>query len=314
MSPPGVTVIDIRSLSFTGTSWFNTILGSHPEALTLGSPDRFSRLWQTSPQELCLVHGANCKFWPEFCRIYDPSQGFFRQLAAFSGRRVFVINNPIPNEFGRELECPEVNVVRCYLVRDGRAVAASYARHMNVSFAEAISNWYQPGIESFLAAFPIKAECLFRYEELVSNLDAALKYVGDPANIDYGSEISRYWEYDHHLIQANRGFMSSFMFHRGQPVGDITARSFYEQQARNEDRQPRSGFQDDRWRGELSGTDLALFESICGMSNRKLGYGADGQLLPPRLDTVSQDKSGPIYRESVNWARAIAHKILQWCC
>ena len=39
-----VTVVNLRSLSYSGTSWVNLVLGSHPGAIAIGPPDRIWKL------------------------------------------------------------------------------------------------------------------------------------------------------------------------------------------------------------------------------------------------------------------------------
>ena len=80
-----VTVINLLSLSYTGTTWINIVLGSHEETLAVGPPDRFFELWSTDPGKLCLVHGPDCDLWPAFSARYDPRNNLFVQLAEHTG-------------------------------------------------------------------------------------------------------------------------------------------------------------------------------------------------------------------------------------
>ena len=99
MSPP-LTVVVVNSLSYTGTTWLNLVLGSHPRAFTIGPPDRVYQLLRTNPIErpvnACRVHGPTCQFWEEFCAQYNPSENYYVQLAAHAQCDFLVINNPIP--------------------------------------------------------------------------------------------------------------------------------------------------------------------------------------------------------------------------
>ena len=66
-----VTVAVIRSLSFTGTTWLNTVLGGHENALVLGPADRLWRFVNGEETgDLCRVHGGSCDFWPGFLARY----------------------------------------------------------------------------------------------------------------------------------------------------------------------------------------------------------------------------------------------------
>ena len=142
MSRP-VTVVVVNSLSYTGTTWLNLVLGSHPRTFTIGPPDRVYNLLKQQtidqPVDACRVHGPECEFWQGFCDRYLATENYFIQLAEYAKRDVLVINNPIPNGAGLELEHPSIVLKPIQFIRDGRAVAASYRRkHPNESFFDGV--------------------------------------------------------------------------------------------------------------------------------------------------------------------------------
>lgn len=268
-----IKVLDIRSMSYTGTSWLNTVLGCHKLALAMGPPDRFNDLWRDNPGALCLVHGRECELWPRFCEQYDPATGFFEQLSDFTGRTVFVLNNPLPDGFGRELERPGVEAIRIYLVRDARAVSASYARHFDVPLREAIATWTAPSLRSFLNSYNVNPRNLFRYEDLRADPDAAIARIGRLAGLEFPTNAVRYWDFEHHLVSANRGMIACIKLHQGQELtDDWDGLAFYQEQVEREKGDPRAGFQDDRWNNEYSFEDQRFFEAQCGSLNARLGY------------------------------------------
>jgi hypothetical protein len=81
-----VTIVAINSLSYTGTTWLNAVLGSHPRSFALGPPKRVYEKRGSGWDDACLVHGDACPFWPVFHRNYDPKRNFFLQLAEASDR------------------------------------------------------------------------------------------------------------------------------------------------------------------------------------------------------------------------------------
>ncbi len=275
-----VRVINITSLSFTGTSWLNTLLGCHFDGFAMGPPDRFDSLFASDPSKLCLVHGAQCSFWPQFCREYDLAQNFFVQFMNKTGKRIVAINNPIPapKGFGRHLEHPQVETKRVFMVRDGRAVAASYARHLKVPFEKAVKEWFRPAIEGMIALQRSDGGPVIRHEDAMADPGKALATVGTLMGITYPPNAPRYWEFDHHLVAANSGMVALIRLHHGLPLPNFADRDFYEQQykeavAGGSDSEAK--FNDERWKTELTAADRAMFDEQCGRFNQHFGYERD---------------------------------------
>ena len=94
-----VTVVRITSLSYTGTTWINLLLGCHERAFALGPPDRVVNLLHDAPDDAgdaCRIHAGDCRFWPGFFARHDRTANFYLELAEASGKNVIVINNAIP--------------------------------------------------------------------------------------------------------------------------------------------------------------------------------------------------------------------------
>ncbi len=278
-----VTVVNLRSLSYTGTTWINIVLGSHAEAFAMGPPDRFAALWSTRPEELCLVHGAACPFWPAFCRRYDPAQNFFVQLALASGRRVIVINNPVPTGLGRELDHPGVRVRTIHVVRDGRAVAASYARRFGKPFADVVRDWYAPAAPAIPFAEPGARYHSLRYEDFVQRPAETLSALGRFVGLDYTIDSLRYWDHEHHPVGGNQGLFALIRLHQGRPAGEIEGAEFYQRLHEAETADPLRPRLDDRWRSQLTAEDRRVFDALCGAHNARLGYPRDTRARLPAL-------------------------------
>lgn len=284
MSTP-VTVVKILSISYTGTTWINTVLGSHPRGIALGPPDRFFQLKDADPDRLCLIHGTSCAFWPPFLRAYGKEVNFFEQLASFADRDFVVINNPIPDGMGQELESPRVKTITVYVVRDGRAVTASYARKMGMSFEQALTDWYKPATDSF--QIPGNAQ-IIRYEDFVSDPEGILARLEPVFGWRYSENAIRYWEYDHHLISGNQGLMAMLRLHQGIPIANFESREFYERQYERIVTDPSKAVMDLRWREQVTADDRALFDTLCGSHNASFGYGRDGADAVRTSDKVNQ--------------------------
>jgi hypothetical protein len=187
-------VVCITSPSYTGTTWINLLLGSHPEAIAVGPPDRIWKLGKGNRAEACRVHGADCSFWPAFLEQRDTQRNFYLQLCEATGRNIAVINNPSDAHRKAELEHPELAVRHVQVIRDGRAVANSYARHHNVDFYDAVTRYardmyrkyrFEPDREDVLA---------IRYEQLMESPQRYLPRLRSFIGLDYADDIFEFWK------------------------------------------------------------------------------------------------------------------------
>ncbi len=275
---PTVTVVDIRSLSYTGTTWINLILGCHPRAFALGPPDRVIRLIEEhgDPADACRVHLGNCKFWPRFIEQYDHHDNFFAQLARFSGRDIIVINNPMHRgPAARHLESEHVTTRPVQVVRDGRAVCNSYLRHHpNESFEAAARDWFGPAARSF-AFEPDNPEVIaVQYERVAANPGAFGRRASAFLGIEYPPNFHRFWEFEHHTTVGNAGPISTIRRFDGVPFTgeDAAFREARYQQLLIEPDRPTV---DERWREDLSEEDRLVFDLHCGSINGRWGYDRD---------------------------------------
>ena len=65
-----VKVIAVKSISFTGTTWLNAVMGSHKKCFLLGPADRVWEARKAGLDDACRIHDADCPFWPEFSKNY----------------------------------------------------------------------------------------------------------------------------------------------------------------------------------------------------------------------------------------------------
>ena len=256
-----ITVVCIKSISYTGTTWLNCLLGCHENAFALGSPERILNLddWN----EACLVH-SNCPFWPEFQKVYDPAGNFFLQLAEFSGKDFIIINNP-----RSDLIHKQITIKQIYIVRDGRAVCTSYVRHKDSDFQSAV-RWFTPPASA--VKFDDKDVLYLRYEEVIRDQSSAIKKIGDFIGLEYPENFYKFWEFDHHLISGNASIYGMIKRFQGIPFELQPERNaFYENEYQRLKGNVKEPVFDERWK-ELSREDLYFFDRSCGEINESWGY------------------------------------------
>jgi hypothetical protein len=134
-----------------------------------------------------------------------------------------------------------------YLVRDGRAVAASTMRRENVDMRTAARRWVYANRRSLAVQWSIPAAFKMRvkYEELCLAPEDTLRRICDFIGITYDSRMLVMNKHDSHNIAGN-----PMRFRKGETKIRL----------------------DDRWREQLSAENLRVFARIAGRWNRKLGY------------------------------------------
>lgn len=272
-----VVVVVIRSLSYTGTTWLNTVLGCHPNAMALGPADR---LWKAAQGNdigpLCLIHRPRCEFWDGFLAQFSKDKNLFAEVARYCGKSVLITNNLIPTGAGTQLDHPEIETRHIQLARDGRAVAASYSRKFaDKSFAEALTGFLQPSLHHFPFDPANPTSLAVRYEDLMADQLGQLHRIGTFLGIEYQPSALRFWEWRHHLVHGNPGFAATLRMGEGLPVDDFEDLRFYRAQFERMRQEGPQAFHDDRAVPKLSRLNLYLFDLIAGADNARLGYPRD---------------------------------------
>lgn len=140
--------------------------------------------------------------------------------------------------------------VHCvYLVRDGRAVAASTIRRENVSMRAAAGRWKWDNLKALWALRSVPAASLtfVRYEDLCADPEGESTAIVDSIGLQAQQGTGKWSEFnpdDNHQIPGNPMLFSN--------VGTIRI--------------------DERWRSELSSQQLNVFEKVAGSMNRRFGY------------------------------------------
>ena len=264
-----VTVIDFRSLSYTGTTWLNLLAGSHPSVFSLVLPQRVygALRGELPPEQVCMLHQADCPFWPAALPRIDLDANLYAQIASLSGASHLVLNNPFIDPRGMaDLEAPEVDVRKVTIVRDPRAMVASYLSRMNATVPEAI-RWVvdnagladvAPGIESVR----------FRYEDVVADQHAYLDTLGSFVGLTYDESAVRFWEHEHHPAGGNGGPFNLIGRHHGGPSADASIEARYERVIAD----PLDVANPARWADALTADDLALLTEESHALRSAWGY------------------------------------------
>ena len=289
-----VTIVNITSPSYTGTTWLCLLLGSHPRALTVGPPDRVWGLRDAGFADACRVHGKDCGFWSGFAERYDPGRNFYVQLADYADKDYIVINNPTPAHEKAEMRHPDIVIKPIRIVRDGRALACSFSRHLKVDMHDAIREHIRP----LFGQFPLETDrddmIGARYEDVLGDQRAWLERFGRFIGIEYPADALEFWTYDHHMTSGNAGTMALLKFFQGIEVRNFKDRGFYESQFERM-RAGEKSFDDQRWRGELGRRELYQFDRYCGVGNAAWGYEADAFTSVERADFEAElDGKAPV--------------------
>jgi len=290
-----VVVVVIRSLSYTGTTWINTLLGCHRQAFALGPPDRIIAMSEEGWQDACRVHGRQCTFWPAFQASYDPSENFYLQLARAAGRRFIIINNPLADtKASRDLKHPDIVLKHVAVVRDGRAACRSFVRNTpGTDFHHAVTRWFQAAAERF-AFDPQDPDVLcVRYEDVVGDQFAAIRKFGEHVGLRYPDNFHRFWEFDHHLTSGSASMTG--MIRRFQLGKEFKGarHDFYEGEYARLREQPEKPVFDERWKEELGRRELFLFDYCCGVINEAWGYPRDRFSAAEFAEFTAEIDQGP---------------------
>lgn len=269
-----LTVVNVISVSYSGSTWLGLMLGTHPQVLCLGE---MKLVRHNDHRSDCALHGERCPLWSRFDRGSEENP--FHQLARLSGYRMFVVNNSrklLPRQ--RE---PGVRPLFIHLIRDGRAVTASMLRKNWVPTMWHAARQWRHDVrrnQRLMRRQPAADQFAVRYEDLTVDKPAELSRICRFLGLDYDPAMIDFWEAEHHPIGGNVGTMVTVarrnataevgqaeqLLHKtGNKNWDI---GYYNQQ---ED--PRN-LRDERWKQELRDQQLRLFGLIAGRLNHRFGY------------------------------------------
>lgn len=270
------TVLYIRSLGYSGSTWANLVLASHPDAFAVGVPETAFR-YHAQGAAPCSVHGYECDFWPEFMRTWSDDDNYVLKIAEMSGRSMVVLNNAGEEFYTRHLLHPDVDLKVLRMTRDGRGYVTSALRHQPDDYEDAYHctrTTFVPAMDR-LANFPLAGrhdELFLRYEELVADPPAALAQVSALTGFDYPANAIRFWEFDHHFVNGNSGTVGMYKDLRGIPRRPHKREDYYRELVDYTRRNPDTPRRDDSWKELMSREDKLAFDYLAGELQAAYGY------------------------------------------
>jgi hypothetical protein len=268
-----VIVVNVVSTSFSGSTWVNLLLGSHSQAFSAGEMKQLLKI----PPADCTLHGKKCSLWTRF--KFPSKENPFRQLSRLTGKRVLVVNNS--RKFLPMQQEPGIRSRFVHLVRDGRAVVASFLRKspdMSVWSTARLWNHDLRRNHRLIRRQPRKHVTTLLYENIHQNTEPELRRLCGFIGIDYEPSMLQFWTGDRHYLGGNRGTLYSILrkTDAAAPAHAVIANgpatdtlnwdlNYYK-------KTDPAKFVDERWKHELSDHQLRLFGLLAGRVNRRFGY------------------------------------------
>ena len=273
--PTNTTVIDIRSLSYTGTTWLNLVLGTSSDAFAIGPPDRLFRLLEPCNKEEgapCRVCGDPCSLWDSILPRIDPEKNVYRQVSELTGCSHLVINNPAPGRAQDDLD-ETINIKPVFVVRDGRGTIHSYRRYFPDKSMEEAINWFLPAARSLHAKAESSGSPTLRFEDLIVNPEEALLEAASYSGLELPHNAHLYWEHDLHPVAGNAGAIAMRKLHLGLQVSgkrtDFITR--YDRLVESKGRQAL----EEGWKETWTPDELHAFDRKAGAFNAGFNYDRD---------------------------------------
>ncbi len=301
------TVVFVMGAGHCGSTLLDLILGSHSEAFSLGELARISKSVDAAIADpsarICGVCAGRCGFWddqvPQFwlrllyCRataygslarraavcVVNP----YRLLMRWSGKSVLIDSSKNSNWIHRQLRFSYrwrgVRPFLIYLQRDGRAVVnAYYRKYPERGFDNITLSWKRSteAMERYYRNFSRGPKLRLRYEDLATHPEATVRELCSALSIPYEPEMLSYWKHDHHHVFGNGGTRNLIYRYREQfqPHDERTrARIVHHKQYypfEYYDQIALAIRPDERWRRELSDSQVQRFEALAGAVNE--GY------------------------------------------
>jgi hypothetical protein len=225
-------VLLIRSVSYSGVTWLELLLATHPLVVSIGPADRSWGWLRGTDSRPSQEYSSTCsEFWSSFRESGQFREGeFIEQIVERTGCSTLVLDNP-SDEFSRlELEKPNLNVHEVHLIRDPIDVMKSYQRSnpkATVRSQLKRDGWLRNSIE-VLAKTKLSGGRVVHYEDLLEDPLATLNSLGSALGLVFPPDSLRYWEFDHITFGGNTGPLSLVGYHlTGKKPKDSRYEAFY---------------------------------------------------------------------------------------
>lgn len=274
-TPEKITVVNIVAFNYSGTTWLNLMLGSHPRAFTVGEMKLIDKLGKP----VCAFDPEDCPIWDR----YDPNadENPFLQIARITGKDVLVANKN--QRYFRYLDHPSIEPRFLHLIRDGRAVTASMLRKERADSVWAAAREWVHDVKRHHRLLRRQRRDQQRrviYERLVEDTPGQLQDICRFIGIDYDPAMLEYWQKTHHPLGGNRGTLVAMAQRSGVELSDqppegpqnTTDAPVWDRDLAHYRNSDPAQFVDERWKRELTPRQLRVFGLVAGRLNRRLGY------------------------------------------
>lgn len=293
----------LNSASYTGTTWLSLVLASHERGFALGNPDNLLERYQAGAADLCFVHGAACPVWQAIRQCMEQDGlSMFQAVVTATGRDVLVIANPRAPAIRAAIGQAAEDVWEFTLLRDARALAASFRRkHPDTDIVATVERFLYAG-HRFSGRPPIHEPARpIRYEDLVEDPAAMLDEIANRIGVPLDRSALAYWRHEHHATGGNGHTLSTVQRAQGvrTPVQTEPCYDAFLCAAR-------SGasmvMKDRRWESELSRFDRFVVDLFCGALNARRGYPRDDfdpgerAVFTTRLQNILVQRDSPLLR------------------
>lgn len=266
---PSITVVNVVAVSYSGSTWINLLLGTHPQAFSIGEMDKIQKFGEAS----CRLHGTACPVWSQFDVKSDENP--YLQIARITGKRVLIVNNV--QQYLDAQDHPQITRRFIWLIRDGRAVVASTLRkYPEKSTWAAARGWSRAIVkkQQLIESRPGGEAMTVSYEKAAANSEAYARKFCEHIGISYEPAMLEFWKSDQHFIGGNPGTMTDLA--ERKETAPVERRKLDESQIGAEHYRGNdpTNFVDERWKKELSDWQLRIFALAAGRRNRSYGYPA----------------------------------------
>ncbi|MEM1028367.1 MAG: sulfotransferase domain-containing protein [Planctomycetota bacterium] len=297
-----ITVVNILAVSFTGSTWLNLMLGTHPEVASIGEFDRVAKM----DRPICAIHGDECPLWSRFDTQSDENP--FLQAARLTGKRILVVNNV--RRMRKQLEDPRIDRRYILLCRDGRAYAASHLKKKpDDNIGQATWKWFREWERRLTWTIKDRHSKtrMLHFEKVSADPTETLRELCRFLDIDDQYDLSQYANAEPHFIGGNVGPVSvvarahglkklTLQLHdkRVQVIDldqdEFEIEEFGEKRQFNLAAYRKSqgeAIRGERWPDQLTPGQLRWFGFLAGWLNRMFGY-------PPSRErsSIPQDRPG----------------------
>lgn len=281
MDDAPIKVAHLLSTSYAGSTWLNLMLGAHPDAFSVGEVKAIHKVGRA----VCTVHGEDCPVWSHY---EDDTQNVYTRLRELTQRSHYIVNNS--RKYLSHEDAPRIDAHYVHLVRDGRAIVASHLRKYNDrTLPRACRIWRREVRRNRRLVRRMarrgRPTITVHYESLQRHTERELRRLCDFLGLTFDPIMIDYTRADLHFLGGNRGTLLSMLdrsgrdlppdpHNRRQGEGPAWDLDYYRKQKTDE------GFRDERWKSQLTDSDLRRFELFTLGLNRRLGY-------PPATDRAS---------------------------